>query len=225
MKRDWLPLPYPEFMIDVMRQIGGLEPFLAALTEGFKAGGETVIASLKEKGVLRPGDRVLDLTSGCGRLARVLVDEPIASYVGFDRDAHMVAWCESVFPPRDPRFAFRQLAPVLEQDGGGRFHLRSPFPDDAFDLVLAEMLFDNLPLEHADAFLQELGRVVAPGGRVVTSVFLAVGQTYADPAHHYYSPKPFWAAVDSAGFDHELRDVAKTGNVRNWVLLTARKGR
>jgi ubiquinone/menaquinone biosynthesis C-methylase UbiE len=223
MKRDWLPLPYPELMIQVMQQLGGLEPFLEVITKGFTEGGEATLAALKESDIVRPNDRVLDLAAGCGRLARVLVDEPIASYVGFDRDEAMIAWCASVFPERDPRFSFRVLKPVFEQAGDGRFHLRAPFEDDAFDLVLAETTFDNLPLEHADAYLRELGRVVAPGGRVVASAYFAVGRTYADPAHHYYAPKPFWSFVEEAGFDHRLREMSKTGAVRNWMLLTSRK--
>ena len=220
MKRDWLPLPFPEHMV----QICGLERFAEAIEEAFKSSGEEFLQELKASDLVRAGDRVLELGCGCGRFARVLVDEPIASYVGFDRNSDMVAWCEQEFCPRDPRFSFRVLDVSSQEREDGGLSLRAPFEDDSFDFALLESLFDNVPLEQAQAHLRELGRVMAPGGRVVLSVFFAVGKSYADPSHHYYEPKAFWDVVEGAGFDHHLRGSQGTGGFRNWCVCLPRKG-
>ena len=134
----------------------------------------------------------------------------------------MVGWCAETFTPRDPRFQFEVMHGGPWQDEHGRFQVDAPLPDGSFDFVLAEVLFENLPLEHADPYLRQIARVLAPGGRAVAGVYFAVGKTYADAAHHYYEQKPFWAFVDEAGFDHEVRGVVQTGAVRNWVLLKKR---
>ncbi len=220
MKRDWLPLPWVKHMAEIV----GLDRFADAIGEAFKATGEELLDELKGADLLREGDRVLELGCGCGRFARVLVDEPIASYVGFDENGEMVEWCRGEISQRDPRFDFRELRLVYDEAEDGSLSFRGPFEDDAFDFVLIEALFGGMPFGEALAYVAELGRVVAPGGRVVFSVFFAVGETYSHglPPQYFYAPKDLWTAAEAAGFDHAVRGTQTTGGIRNWVVLTAR---
>jgi SAM-dependent methyltransferase len=210
MKRDWLPLPRPELMLRVC----GVERFADVVAAAFESAGREALDQLKALGLLRDGDRVLELGCGCGRLARMLVDEPIARYVGYDADPAMLEWCATEITPRDDRFEFRPVDRLFA-DGGG-------LPDEpgAFDLTVSETMFDRTPLEHVGPYLRELARVLAPGGRLVIAVYFAVGRTYADALHTYYEPKRFWELVEAAGFEHRLVSDPVTGKHRNWCVLT-----
>src|SRR3954453_2758504 len=57
-------------------------------------------------GLARPDSDVLDVGSGCGRMARPLRSEMVftGTYVGVDVDREMVAWCQQHLA--DERFSF-----------------------------------------------------------------------------------------------------------------------
>jgi demethylmenaquinone methyltransferase / 2-methoxy-6-polyprenyl-1,4-benzoquinol methylase len=92
----------------------------------------------------RPGDLVLDLGCGTGRLGGVLA--PACRVVGVDLSAEML---------QRARRAGRVL-PVQ----GSAFHL--PFRDGAFDRAVSGFVLRNL--DDLPGAFAELGRVLAPGG-------------------------------------------------------------
>jgi len=159
----------------------------------------------------QPGERVLDVACGTGVVAREArrVLGTSATVVGVDLNAGML-----------------DVARAREPDGAIAWYEASaqalPFADASFTLVLCQQGLQYFP-DRAGA-LGEMRRVLAPGGRIVLSVwraiehspgFQALGQVWA----HYVSPSaavlpPFVlgegeelaAEVEAAGF----RDVQST---------------
>ncbi len=95
---------------------------------------------------------ILDFGCGCGRLIRSLrgLSTPAARLYGSDIDAEAIAWCAQNIP--DARFSVNGEYPPL------------PFGDASIDLVYASSVFTHLDAEHQFRWLEELRRIVKPGG-------------------------------------------------------------
>lgn len=128
--------------------------------EYLKAGGlaaTEVLAFLLRAGVDgRDLRRWLDFGCGSGRLAWLLLDSGAAvELVGVDVDRDAVDWCA------------KQLAP-------GKFFACRPMPpleiaDAAIDVALAASVFTHFDADEQDAWLEELRRVIRPGGYLLAS--------------------------------------------------------
>jgi SAM-dependent methyltransferase len=93
--------------------------------------------------------KALDLGTGTGKAARVVAKRfPGAEVVGVDLAREMVEEAQRLLPSE---LAGRVSFEVA--DGASL-----PFPDGAFDLVV---------LQNMIPFFEELGRITAPGGRVI----------------------------------------------------------
>lgn len=115
----------------------------------------------------RPWDSlgpVLDWGVGCGRVARHLAPALGERFHGCDIDADNVAWCAGNLPGA---YAASRLAPSL------------PYADNSFDLVYGVSVFTHLRAEWELKWLQELHRVLRPGGTLLVTVH---GQTAIDYA-------------------------------------------
>ena len=102
--------------------------------------------------------RVIDFGCGCGRAMRFLPDElaPGHSLVGLDTDAEAVAWLAAAMPGATVR-TLDPLPPV-------------PLADASADLVLSHSVFTHLPEDVQFRWLEELHRLLGPGGILVTSI-------------------------------------------------------
>jgi len=100
----------------------------------------------------QPGDRVLDVGCGPGRLVPFL---PGVSYVGIDGNDSYLARARSLFP--GARFERFDLAGDC-----------SGFPDRDFDLIVACALLHHLPDAAAGHLLAFCRERLRPGGRLVT---------------------------------------------------------
>jgi SAM-dependent methyltransferase len=113
---------------------------------------------------LRAGDRVLDLGCGGGRHAYECFRRG-ARVVALDLNANDLSAVNGMF------YAMRAAGEVPDAARamavrGDAYHL--PFPDGAFDVVIASEILEHIPRDH-DA-IAEAVRVLRPGGRLAVTV-------------------------------------------------------
>jgi SAM-dependent methyltransferase len=111
----------------------------------------------------QPGERVLDVACGPGVVARLVARRAGAGQVtGLDVNPGMVEVARSL--PSE--------LPICWQQGSA---LQMPFPGEAFDLVLCQQGVQFFPDRAAG--LNEMRRVLVPGGRMVLAVWGPIGQS------------------------------------------------
>ncbi len=123
---------------------------------------EAWVAPVLDRAAAPKGGAVLDLACGTGILARAARERlgPEAKVVGLDRNAGMLA----VAARKGPDIDWREgLAENL------------PFPDAAFDAVVSN--FGLMFFEDRNVALEEMYRVLRPGGRMVVAVWGALDST------------------------------------------------
>jgi SAM-dependent methyltransferase len=100
---------------------------------------------------------VLDLGCGSARvLPHVAALAPDASLAGCDIDTAAIAWAARNYPQHD--WSVSHFRPPL------------PYPEERFDLVYSISVFSHLDESDQDRWLEELGRVLRPGGVALLSV-------------------------------------------------------
>lgn len=109
----------------------------------------------------RPGERVLDVATGTGLVARALVQRYGCAVVGLDQSPEMLARARAQLK-RDP--ALERLVTFVSGEAE-----RLPFADGEFDHLTFTYLLRYV--DDPDATLRELARVVRPGGRVASLEF------------------------------------------------------
>ena len=127
---------------------------------------------------LEPTDRVLELGCSCGRIARYLcayLDEG-GSYEGFDIVSELIDWCTDNISPTHPNFHFT-FTPMYnthystDESLPRAEHFRFPYDDASFDFVCANSVFTHLEPASARNYIQEMARVLRPGGTTCTTWF------------------------------------------------------
>lgn len=118
---------------------------------------------------------VFDFGCGCGRIARQLIQQlpRPTRYVGIDRHREMVDWCQRNLAVHAPGFRFLHHD-VLHEDrnpGGVPGHLPFPVGDGEVTLFIAWSVFTHLLEVDTEFYLEELGRVLSPGGTALTTWF------------------------------------------------------
>ncbi len=106
-----------------------------------------------------PGDRVLDVATGTGAVARELIRRHGCTVVGLDQSPEMLAE------------ARRRLGAAVELVEGRAEEL--PFPDASFDALTFTYLLRYV--DDPAATLRELARVVRSGGRIASLEFAVPG--------------------------------------------------
>jgi SAM-dependent methyltransferase len=143
----------------------------------FVATGDEFLAHFVELGGLQPGERVLDVGCGIGRMARPLAGylSSDGSYDGFDVNRDGIGWCRRRYR-RHANFRF-QVADIFNARYNPRGahradEYRFPYDDASFDFVLATSVFTHLLESDATHYVAECERVLAPGGRLFATFFL-----------------------------------------------------
>jgi SAM-dependent methyltransferase len=156
---DQLPIPPPHLI------------FLVAGTADiswFMTGGALAAASITEtlsaRGVsIEKVGSILDFGCGCGRVLRNWHSLSGTRVSGVDYNSGLIDWCRVNLPFAD--FRINQLAPPLA------------YSDAEFDLAYALSVFTHLTEELQVSWIEELSRVVKPGGHLVIS-------THGEPYLH-----------------------------------------
>jgi SAM-dependent methyltransferase len=172
----------------------------------FDSAAREMDAILRQQGLVRESDQILEMGCGCGAmvpaLARLL--GPDGRYVGFDVHAPSVRWCRRHFAD-DRRLRF-ELAEIASPYGDRSYHqpvqaYRFPLADGSADFLLAKSVFTHLLEDDARHYLKEIRRTLRPGRLALITAFLFDG-TASPPAF------PFPEAPSGVRWLRKLRPAA-----------------
>ena len=141
----------------------------------FRAVGEEMVKLLTTMGGLQPGDRVLDIGCGVGRVALPLTRVLTSTYDGFDVVKGAVRWCRRRITLRHPHFRFQHANlynAFYNRRGVDAAHYRFPYDDASFDFAFATSVFTHLDVDSTRNYLNEAHRVLRPGGRLLATFFV-----------------------------------------------------
>src|SRR3984957_18383311 len=137
----------------------------------YKATGNEFLGYLVDLCGLQPGDAVLDVGCGSGRMALPLTGylNREGRYAGFDVSRPAIAWGTEDISGSHPNFDFR----VVDIQNGtynpkGKYKasdFRFPYPDGSFDVVLLASIFTHMFEQDVEHYLHEIVRVLKAGGR------------------------------------------------------------
>jgi SAM-dependent methyltransferase len=143
-----LPLPSPALRAKVMRNADAINFLVSGRNHREFIGGLA-----ERNGIELEGSRILDFGCGCGRVLRWFWMEVPAEYYGSDINADLTTWCDRFLPhvsasPNGP------LPPTRYEDG-------------FFDFLYSISIFTHLPHDQQQEWLNELARIVRPGGHLM----------------------------------------------------------
>ena len=137
--------------------------------------------------LLKPESTVLDIGCGCGKMARNLVYHPyVKKYIGFDAYRKSIDFCQDYIAPRtEGRFEFHYIdvqTQAYNPNGTVRgTEVVFPAGDGSVDFAFAASLFTHLSEADCKRYLQEMRRVLAPGGTFLPTIHVepAPGMKYS----------------------------------------------
>ncbi len=133
---------------------------------------------LVDKAGLKPTDAVLDVGCGVGRMAYVLTYylHPQARYEGFDIIENLITWAREHISARSPNFQFQKVdLHNTWYNPEGKASAQDfifPYPDQSFDVVFLTSVFTHLRGYEVCHYIDEIKRVLKPGGRCLVTCFL-----------------------------------------------------
>lgn len=140
--------------------------------------GRRLFHYLVEIGGLKPSDNVLDVGCGVGRMAipltRYLSSE--GTYDGFDIVKKSIEYCEKTYTVRFGNFHFHHADiynGVYNPEGKYLSHqYKFPFADNTFSFLFLTSVFTHMLSIELENYLEEICRVLVPGGRCFITYFL-----------------------------------------------------
>lgn len=124
---------------------------------------------VKNHGFFKPGSKVFDLGCGNGRFA-ICFSEMNVQYTGIDPMKEQINFCKSAFSDfTNLRFHHIDVYNEIFNPNGTvpPAEFRFPLPDSYIDDAIAYSIFTHLQtLEVAQNYMNELKRVIKPGGRL-----------------------------------------------------------
>ncbi len=128
---------------------------------------------------LKPSDKILDVGSGIGRIARGLTffvkNTEGGSYSGFDAIRLGVDWCTKNISAQHPHFQFQYVPlenDLYRNDGQKAAQFTFPYPDASFDLVILTSVFTHMLPDEVERYLFEIQRVMVEGGTCIATFFI-----------------------------------------------------
>ncbi len=126
---------------------------------------------------LLPNNKVLDIGSGIGRIARPLTSYllPDGSYEGFDLVDSGVNWCKKNISKQFPNFNFQKVNlynDLYTSKGENAEKFVFPYNDEEFDLVFLVSVFTHMLPDEVDNYMKEIHRVLKKGGKCLATFFV-----------------------------------------------------
>lgn len=149
----------------------------------FEGSGGEYLAYLRLLCGLKPGDELLDIGCGCGLMCLPLsgsspLPKYLKSYCGCDINKRVINWCEKNIKTKYKNCYFAHLTSN---------HL--PYASNSFDVILAKSLFTHLLREETENYLEEIKRLLKPGGKCLATFFLFGDE---EPEGKYTFQYPKW---------------------------------
>lgn len=172
----------------------------------FAAIGETLLGYLINVGGLKPDDRVLEVGCGVGRMPIAMTRYiTTGSYDGFDIVKESIEHCQQAITLRNPNFRFEHVDihnSAYNPQGKIRpADFRFPYPDGAFTFVFLTSVFTHMQRPELDKYMDEISRVLEPGGREFATYFLLNSASLA--------------AMDAGSSDIVFAHASENGRVQN----------
>jgi SAM-dependent methyltransferase len=143
--------------------------------------GEATVRLLDKLCGITEEARVLDIGCGCGRLLTGILSTlgGIREYVGIDVDRQAINWAKRRLEDPELGIRFERIDVLNERYNPKGSSIRSdrilPLGDGRFDRVVLLSVFSHMRLGDIRRYLEEIRRVLAPGGRVFLSLFAEYG--------------------------------------------------
>jgi SAM-dependent methyltransferase len=153
--------------------VGGGDPELVA---------QEVVTAIDKYATLNPGDSILDVGCGCGRIATALTQyvDGKGRYVGIDIVPGLIDFARNFITPRYPHFKFLLLNESnssyewwRQREGEiGIAKLTEGVSAQSIDLAISVSLFTHLDYAFALEMLTSIHQVLKNDGRVFVTVFV-----------------------------------------------------
>lgn len=175
-------------------------------------------------GAIQPHYSILDIGSGVGRMALPFLNYlSLGSYYGFDIDKRGVEWCQEHLTKAHSNFHFEhvdlfnkyynpkgQLSP---------YKFRFPYADQTFDFVFATSVFTHLLSIDTQHYLEEIYRVLKPGGRALVTFFL-LDEIAQQNIHSGKAACDLqYKADEYSYYSHKNVPEAEIGYLEDWIRL------
>lgn len=132
---------------------------------------------LEEYAALKPNHSVLDVGCGIGRVAVPLTSYLLADskYEGFDLVKKGINWCKNNITSNFPNFNFQHIP--LNNDLYSLTNQKAenfvfPYEDNSFETVFLFSVFTHMQPLEVQNYLNEIYRVLKPGGKCLSTFFL-----------------------------------------------------